>query len=788
MKTKRFNAVVVLALLLLPAMLNGQEQPAERGNIELGVRGVWGEVYGRPDLPFQPSLSTSKFNEYRDVKNGFFIRSFVAHADNIFGSKTFVSLQSKSTIYKDQSFLATLGEYGKYKIQFRWDETPHTFTDTARTLFTQTSPGVYTFPMAIRTSLAAIPSVSSSLPLYASAVNGIIPSFSFITPSLTRKSGTGTANYNATENWDLNFLFSRENQVGSRPIGYIMNSSPSASSSGGYGVEVPEPIDYDTSQIKAGTEYGRETWAVQLGYSASLFRNNVSQVTFDNPFNTVDASGKPATGRAALYPDNSAQNVSFAGGFDVTKHIRVMGSVVGGWWSQNKDFLPYTSNTALLPLAGALPSAGPNAKRTTMAANVTVTSRPVKNLELTARYRQYDFNNDTPVREFTPIAGDAAAPNLIEPEENLAYAYFRKNFEAFGVYSFTKKSSVKLGYEWEGWDRNHRDVNHTGENSLVSSLDLNPRKDLQFRLAYRHSKRTPDVYENENEDLLPLARRFDQAARVRDRADASVDYTPIDRLTLSASYWTLQDNYNVADNSATGSPYGFMGGSGVLPYYSYGLLKDIGFNYNFGVDYAATKNMSFFAEYTRENYNTRMVSRQRGMIPNTEILDPASDTPGNDWASRNHDVVDTYATGVDLYMSKKVYVTTYYSLSAGKGLNFTKALGSRASFTDPTKFLVTTVLNFPETTSRIHEVGAVFKLKLTKNIMPKFEYRYQQFDNRDYQTNPMDQYMGVANPGAASFYPYINVADSSAARYIFLGADSPSYRAHYVAATLEYHF
>jgi hypothetical protein len=32
------------------------------------------------------------------------------------------------------------------------------------------------------------------------------------------------------------------------------------------------------------------------------------------------------------------------------------------------------------------------------------------------------------------------------------------------------------------------------------------------------------------------------------------------------------------------------------------------------------------------------------------------------------------------------------------------------------------------------------------------------------------------------------VGDVSAARYLFLGADQPSYRAHYLAATLEYHF
>jgi hypothetical protein len=88
-------------------------------------------------------------------------------------------------------------------------------------------------------------------------------------------------------------------------------------------------------------------------------------------------------------------------------------------------------------------------------------------------------------------------------------------------------------------------------------------------------------------------------------------------------------------------------------------------------------------------------------------------------------------------------------------------------------------------------------------VTPKIEYRYQQFDNKDYQTSPMTPYMGCVSgitgtpvPGCTSpligtpspFYPYFVVGDTSAARYLFMGADQPSYHAHYVAATLEYSF
>lgn len=783
MKTRSTALSAMLALLLFPSLLFGQEQPAERGSIELGVRQVWGNVYGRPDLSFKPSLLDSKFNEYGDIRNGFYVKNLNASLDNLLGSNNFLDLQSRSAVYKDQSFLATLGQYGRYKAQFRYDQSPHTYTDTARMLFTQNTPGVFTFPSALRTTLQG--TTAANIP---GVVNGLVPSFNFITPSTTRKAGTGSFDVKATEDWTLSFLFSRENQTGSRPIGYVLNSSPSASASSGAGVELPEPIDYNTNSIKAGTEYGKKNWGVQFGYTGSLFENNISRVVFDNPFNTVDLAGKPATGQAALYPSNSAHNLNFAGAFDPNKYVHISASVSPGWLRQNDSFLPYTSSAPLLAQTGASPATSLKGDRQTLAMNYTFVSRPYKSVEFSAKYRQYDYNNNDPILAFTPVQGDAGTPNLAAPVENTAYSFFKKNAEVAGTWFFARKSSAKVGYEWEGIDRDHRDVNHTGENSVFASVDLVPHKHVEMQLSYRHSDRQPDVYENASEELLPSLRRFDENARIRNRADASVSYSPLDKLTLTASYGTTQDNYNVRDNSLNRTAYGFLAAGSAMPYFSYGLLKDINYNYGFGVDYAATSTVSVFGEYMREKYNDSMVSRDRTAL-GSGAINPAADVPANDWTSADRSIIDTYSTGVDLYLSKKVYITTYYSLSAGTGFNKTSALGNASQFpANSGLFLNTTVLNFPETTTRLHEVGAVIKFKLTKNLMPKFEYRMQQYDSKDYQTSMMDPYVGISNPSGAAFYPYLNVFDASAARFLFLGADQPSYRAHTATASLEYHF
>src|SRR5690242_21258742 len=126
MKT-RYAIILTLALLLLATFASAQDnsQPAnsqkpsadttadnpkpERGAVEFGVRQIWGDEYGRPDLPFKPGIQNSKYNEYRDIRNGFFIRRLRVEIEDFLGSKNYVGLQSRNSIYKDQSYLATFG-------------------------------------------------------------------------------------------------------------------------------------------------------------------------------------------------------------------------------------------------------------------------------------------------------------------------------------------------------------------------------------------------------------------------------------------------------------------------------------------------------------------------------------------------------------------------------------------------------------------------------------------------------------------------------------------------------
>jgi MtrB/PioB family decaheme-associated outer membrane protein len=903
MKSQEISLFVKLTFLLLLSMTvlaqdkssatgesNTEDKPADKNVVEFGVRYRWGEVYGRPDLmlgpggpaalgnpslalgclgcgtAFDPLLRTSKYEEYRDLRNGFFVRKLDATFDNLLRSRNYLRAQSQKTLYRDQSYLVTFGQYGKFKFQFRYDEIPHVYSNTTRTLFVSTSPGVWTFPAAIRSIMQASPSTNVPSLIAGTGSNaqqGIVTNFNFITPSITRKAGTISASYDLTSHLNLNGMYWRESQNGYRPIGLIMNSSPSASATSGFGVELPETISYFNNLVRVGGDYGKRDWGIEAAYIGSFLQENIPSMTWDNPFILTQPPGaevsNPTSGRSSLYPSNHAHYLDLAGATNLSKYLRLQAIISPGWLSQDERFLPYTTNQAITGCGGttgasctttaSLPTSSLEGSKQTLAMNFTLVSLPWKNFQIKAGYRHYDYNNNTPVHTFTPVEGDATSPGT-EGEENTPFGFNRKNFELTGNWFFAKKSSAKLGYQVEWMDRSHRDVEHSVEHTFLGAVDVAHWKDLLFRLSYRHSERNPDAYQDDrsidsatgtliscNSTSLVFtadhrcSRRFDESHRVRNRGDGLIEYDFSDKLSFSAFGGTIQDDYNQRGHTNSSTALNFLTGAAATtsPYYLYGILKDISYNYGLDADFTLSPQVSLFAEYSREHNYRRMISRNR--TPADDIQTCAGcDTANNDWESTTPEKVDIWTAGADTYLGKKISVTTYYTLTAGHSDTLSRFLGingvdpssgidcsnSGSSFCQFRLVGTTAATNYPESVSRTHEVVAVFKYKLTRNIMPKLEFRYQQFDNKDFQTSPMTQYLGcmsgaptstpvpgcpiqtissttsptptLSPNGAIPFYPYFQVGDTSAARYLFLGVDQPSYRAYSISATLEFHF
>lgn len=719
-------AGVVLWMAVCPGVISARQEE-QRGRVEVGVR----QISGDP--------TSSKFSEYRSIPRGLYIQRFELNLNDLLNDRYFFAYQARETLEKDQSHLLSAGYHGKYRFQLRWDQTPHVFTNKASTFFIQQKPGVYTVPAQIRATLETSPGLFSNLLDQARPID----------VSLRRNTGGGAFVFTPTSNWNFDLGYSREKQTGTRPFGTAMNAFANST-------ELPEPIDYRTHQFRAGGEYAARNWGIQFGYSGSIFKNRIGELVWDNAFRTTDTATASSRGRIDLYPDNTAHNLNVAVAFNLPKETRFMGGATRGWMRQNDAFLPFTINPAVTG-APQLPASSPNGRKQTLALNATLTNQAIPNLSLTTRYRSYDYNNETTSLIFSNyVRTDAGLGGFAR--RNLPYAYNRQNAGLDAVLSFLEKNAIKLSYEWEQLDREHRDVHRSNEDTFGASLDLNPLRWLLLRTSYRRSERTPAHYEA-NEESFPLGegpfalgqidglRKLDEAQRTRDRTDALIRLDFTDAFSLSGSFGVTDDRYKET---------------------RYGLLNNADYSLSFDAVYNVHPSFGIFAEYARERYRYDMRSRQR--VPATATA-AANDTTNNDWASYVRDVVDTWGAGFDGSITDhKIEFETFYSLSAAKGSLGTRALGIPGT----AGFLVTTAGDYPGASNRFHQLAASVKFLISSNLNPKFEYRFEKYDRIDFQIDKLRPNMSFLDPAANTS--------------IFLGANVPGYRTHIFAVALEYRF
>ena len=84
------------------------------------------------------------------------------------------------------------------------------------------------------------------------------------------------------------------------------------------------PVTYSTDQVDAGAQYSRDNWQFRLGYYGSFFHNADAALTRDNLFTPFGAGAN--VGRMSVAPDNSFNQFSLTGGWQIVPSTRLMGS------------------------------------------------------------------------------------------------------------------------------------------------------------------------------------------------------------------------------------------------------------------------------------------------------------------------------------------------------------------------------------------------------------------------------------------------------------------------------
>lgn len=677
---------------------------------------------------------SSKFYEYRDVPKGTFVPFL--NLDLSKGARYFY-LEATNLAQRDQRFLAGFGDHGTYSLDFGYDETPHRFSFEGATPYVENTPGVFTLNDVIRSAAEALVPTGTSTNMAAARtlVSSFLTSAGPIDLGLQRKKASLDFAYTPSLPWTFNVSGSLENRNGNRPYGAPLGFSNA--------IELAEPIHYKTTNVDTSLEYDRKWGMVRAGVFASKFDNDVQTLYWDNPYRITDstyasaysAGNGTAHGQMALWPSNDAVKFYLSGSLKPVKGTRISAAASYGTFNQNQALLPFTVNTAIPgsdpTAANALsaPRETAMAKAHVSSLDLTVNSRLLKNLYLTAGYRYYDFANKT--EELDIPDGYARLDQVWEniPIAVEPYSYSRSRLFGDLTFNVLKNTSLIVGYSLYDVHRHEglheTEQNKTEEGTFKAAVDSVPLDWLNLRVTYINAERDWSLDDTWNAYIPSFNfKRYYEANRKRQAVNALVGLTPVANFDIQLTYAIGRDDYPQSD---------------------YGLKRDDFDMYGVDVSYAFAKNQVLYGFYNREIYDADQASRQSGATFSTN--------PADDWTANIKDTIDTFGVGqmFEIVADKLTFdLSGSYSRAAGSSFLFSPPGGSPDAAAN---------YNAPLDTTTWWTVQTNFRWRLMKSLSVILGYWYEQYNLQDIVRNEV-------------------AVDYAAAGAIFLGALEPGYKYH----------
>ena len=568
---------------------------------------------------------SSKFDEYGDRAQ--------AVTGNIEISRTRensseIQVKMKNIGQDDQNLLLSGESYGTVKIEAGYDELPHRYYYGARTLYSGIGTGNLTLDDNLQSNLESTPftELDNRLSTYFnSAVSG--------DPAVTRKKGSLRIEWTIFDPVKFNIELKKEKKEGTIPR---FGSFGTANT-----VELLEPVDYDSTQLRLTGEYNKGSLYLSTSYYFSSFENSIKQLSWDNPLVLNDSMFNPSRGLMSLAPDNNYHNLSATGLITILPlRTRISANAALGWMWQNDSLTAYTVNTAVA--APAVPVNNIDGEVRTRLLNVMLTSNPYNSLNFKIRFKGYEYiNNTTPI--IFPGYVDSDNYFVSTPVANLPSSYWKKTLDTGLRMDLLENTRLALNYTWDKTGRNNREVSEQEDKGLKASLDSAHFTWLYLRASYERINRDVDNYVFDSylasgEDLTqnPLLRKYDEADMKRDRVHFNADITPWDKLGLSFSYIFGKDDFEHS---------------------TYGLMEDRHNIFSVDADYALNKNSNFHVFYTNERY--------RNITAGNEFT--------GDWTVTGEDKIQTIGGNLRTrFFSDNLDLDISYSYSKADGvLDFT---------------------------------------------------------------------------------------------------------------------
>jgi MtrB/PioB family decaheme-associated outer membrane protein len=584
--------------------------------------------------------------------------------------------------------------------------------------------------------------------------------------------------FDPREDLQLETAYRQLDRTGRKPL------SMGFGSPGGTFTSFAAPVDERTNEVTADVRWGRGGFDLEVGYLGSFFQNDLNQLTADNPLVLTNTAAAASQGRVSTSPDNSLNQVHATGTYALPLEFpaRIATTLAYGLRRQDDDFLPNTINPATTndPLL-ALPRDSLDGKVQTYLANVLFTARPLPDLDLRARYRYYDFHNDTPVIDFPAhVVNDQGL--TVDLRRNVPNAYERQEASFDAAYRFSPQLRVRGGPFWDQWSRSRdREVSRLDEYGAKLAFDMKPARWATVRLDYTFGSRNGSHYEPydylaatldeaEVDAAIPLGqlselRKFDEADRTRNQIRFFTQLVPRDDLDLS-----------------------FSGGWAKLDYRNteYGLTGAQTWNAGTEFGYQPREWLRISAWYDFQQIDQDQRSRWR---PRSFGAPPVvTDDPVNDWSSDSTDVFHTLGARVGIVLvPDKLDLDFSYVYERGDGQTHSRAAPG-CDGSPPGDLCIPagpdadggSAPNFPDIEDRLQIFSTVLRYHWDEHLTLEGMYALQKLSLSDYRLDGLNPYMGASNVnGSGVVSPSLDV---------FLGNRVGDYDAHIFALSATYRF
>jgi MtrB/PioB family decaheme-associated outer membrane protein len=754
------------------------------GTVEAGGR-IFLNNPQRDGVASQGGKSLAKYYEYSTVKPGPFSNIWLSTGsrDGLYQ----IDIGGKNIGYSDQNYYLEASKAGEQYFNFDWDQTPHVYSTSARTLYNGVGTNALTLPAGVGTSLfnaagaGGDPLANADAANVKSIIDGSVHQTDI---GIRRNTASVEYRWTPTDSWDIKAHYLNMHRTGTQVDGVVMSGSEN-----GVRTDVPAPVNDTTQNFGLNGEYaGTSPWGkkfnFKLAYNGSVYTDRYDSYTVQNPFCQDSPPGAcPNAGdgdlesfnfaRMSLPPSNQANAITATLGADLPSKSRYMGTLSYTMMRQNQDFLPFTINPNLGPSptgapwnsTAALPGSSLNGAINTLLSNNVVTTQITPDLKSKLSYRYYNYDNNTPMIFFPNWVGVDIAPHLsggdLADVRSLSMSYTRQNAGAELNWHPTRQWNVGVAYGWERYDRRLQDVDVTNENSGKIYADWKPKNYITVRASWAYSARRYGTYDYTDfvqavqwpaatpdaPQIYSTAYRqffLDNRNRNIGKFSVAVDVTPNLRITPTGGWQDVDYNLNQATEL--------------------GVLNKRSWNAGVEAAYAVSPATRFLFSYMREHRSQLVAS----------VADQALPFSADNYYTANvEDNVNTFIVRAD-------HTLIPNKLDLSLGYTYSSAVNSQ-----PINFADGHTPDggqFPDVKNTFQRLDAILRYKFDENqvrqlgwkgnVTAKLRYAWERNSVANWQNDLMQNYM--------------QPTDASAGYMVWLAGNNPNYDVQLIAASLAF--